>query len=296
LLNTKDSVARAIDLYRQALAADPDDARAWAGLSRAYATQAGYGYASVHEANRNAKAAAERALALDDNLAEAHDVMGWVYVSFEFRWDDAGKAFRKACALAPGDSRMLSGLAAYEVVCGRPDEANRLAQKAIELDPLNPQAHLFRGRIEMWSGRLDEAHESHSKALELSPGITSVHAINGVVYMLQGRLDEALVESKKEGSAGYRNCALAMVYHALGRALQSDEAMEALIQEGEQWGIQIALVHAYRGESDAAFEWLERSYTLRDSGIPGVRVNPVLTNLHDDPRWPKFLEKIGLTT
>jgi len=94
--------------------------------------------------------------------------------------------------------------------------------------------------------------------------------------------------------AGYHWCALAIVQHALGRPEDSDRALLNLIGEGEQWGIQIAHVYAMRGETDKAFEWLERSYELRDAGIPLTKVATFLKSLHSDPRWPVFLKKIGL--
>jgi hypothetical protein len=97
-----------------------------------------------------------------------------------------------------------------------------------------------------------------------------------------------------EKLAGYRNCGLASVYHALGRKQESDSALEDLIANGERWGFQIAIVYAFREERDKAFEWLEKSFTVRDSGIPFTRVHPCLKNLHSDHRWPVFIKKIGL--
>ena len=76
---------------------------------------------------------------------------------------------------------------------------------------------------------------------------------------------------------------------------ESDEALAMLLAQGEEWGFQIAVAHACRGESDEAFKWLERAYELRDSGIPATKMLPMLASLHSDPRWPRFLEKIGMT-
>ena len=84
-----------------------------------------------------------------------------------------------------------------------------------------------------------------------------------------------------------------MVYHAMGEKGKSENTMEELLGEGDQWGFQFAIVYAYRNEPDKAFEWLERGATLRDAGIPAAKVSPLFENLHPDPRWPVFLKKIG---
>ncbi|HUU44962.1 MAG TPA: hypothetical protein VM118_04450, partial [Acidobacteriota bacterium] len=163
------------------------------------------------------------------------------------------------------------------------------------LDPLNPRVHLSRARIESWANRHDAARDSYAKALELSPGITSAHAGIATQYMLEGRLEDALAESNGEESTGYRSCAQSMIYHALGRTRESDEALAALKKEGKEWSYQIAMVSAYRGECDEAFAWLEQACALRDPGVQSVKVQRVFAGLHDDPRWPELLKKIGLT-
>jgi len=170
-----------------------------------------------------------------------------------------------------------------------------LSKLAVELDPLNPETHLNYEKILFWAGHLDKAGDVLKRALELSPDITGAHLNLSWVLLFQGKLDEALIEAKMEKLAGYRNCGLAMVYHAKGMKHESDSTLEDLIAIGEHWGFQIALVYAYREERDKAFEWLEKSFTLRDAGITWSRVHPILKNLHSDPRWPVFLKKIGLS-
>lgn len=291
---TEEAAFRAEELFRRALAINSDDARAWAGLSRVYAIGAGYGFRDVAEGHALAREAALRALAIDDNLADAHEMMGWIYMSFEFAWDKAEQEFRRAISLAPGDSRMSTGLATIAATRDRAEEASRLARRAVELDPLDPIAHKYLGRIQWWCGQLDAARESYRRALELSPGLTSVHAILAGIDMQQGRLDDAMVEAMKEKKPGYRCCSLAIIHHARGEPAKSEAALGELLKEGDQWAFQFAMVYAFRGENDRAFEWLERAFTLHDSGIHSIRLHDVFTNLHSDPRWPKFLEKIGL--
>ena len=124
--------------------------------------------------------------------------------------------------------------------------------------------------------------------------MVSAHASSSFVLVLMGRLDEALAQAGKEAPSGYLYFASSIAYHALGRKQESEEALRRLLQEGEQWGFQIACAHAFRGEIDQAFEWLERSYITHDSGISLANRHPLLSNLHSDPRWPSFLARIGL--
>jgi tetratricopeptide (TPR) repeat protein len=170
----------------------------------------------------------------------------------------------------------------------------RLSKQAVELDPLNPTAHMIRAGVFTLVDRFEDAEQAYLKTLELSPDMTAVRWMYSTILLRQGRLTEALEMAEKEKLTGYRACALAIVNHGLGRQADSDRALAMLIGEGEQWGIQIALVYGYRGEVDKAFEWLERSYELRDSGMPLTKVSPFLRSLHSDPRWPVFLKKIGL--
>ncbi len=294
LQNTGPALVRAVLLYREAIDKSPDDALAWAGLARAYAFQAFYGHADVAESHKNAREAAERALALDDRLAEAHEVMGLILASLEFRWKEALEAIRKARTLAPGASSPMVTLAVYEGALGRIEDALPLARRAQEIDPLNPSVHVNRGRIEVWASNLEAACEGYQRALELSPGMAAVHSSLGLVYLQRGMGDDAIAEIQKEASPGYREYALAIAYHALAMQAESDAALARLLREGEQWGYQFAVAHAGRGEIDEAFRWLERSYELHDSGIVLVKVTGTLKSLHSDPRWPRFLEKIGL--
>ncbi len=296
LENTGPALARAVLLYRAAIEKCPEDARAWAGLARAHAYQAFYGHAELNESHRSARQAAERALALDDGQADAHDVMGMILASLEFRLQEGLEEVHKARALAPGASGPMVSMAVYEACLGHLEEALRLAHRAREIDPLNPHVHLHSGRIEGWAHQLEVACASYAKALELSPGMASLHAGLGLLLLQRGLRDEALAEMAKEASTGYREYARAIAYQALGMRRQSDEALARVLAEGENWGYQIAAVHASRGEADEAFRWLERSYELHDSGVVLAVTSPIFAGLHSDPRWPRFLEKVGLAS
>lgn len=291
---TKDGLEKAKQLYQQAIEIDPKAARAWAGLSRVAATQAGYGYADVEVAMGEGKAAGLKALALDETLAEAFDVMGWISMAYEHAWVAAGKYFRRAYELEPGNGVVLSGLASYEAYCGDVRVALKLSETAIKLDPLAPEIYHFGAKIQYAAGNLTKAIEYSKRSLELSPGMTSTHAVIAVLLTLSGRTTEALPHLELEAQSGYQYWAKAIVYHALGRQEESDKAMKALLGYGEEWAVQFAGAHSMRGEIDEAFAALESARKHHDSGLSLVKIHPTTKNLRNDPRWQPFLKEIGL--
>jgi serine/threonine protein kinase/Flp pilus assembly protein TadD len=290
----KESLSLAVELYRRAVQLDPQNAQAWAGLSLAYTVRIAYGHANYDDEYMPAREAAEKALALDDQLPAAYNAMSWVFAALELRILEGLPYIQRAYELAPNDSGIVSGISTWELILGNFHRAIDLSRKSLELDPLNPYAYRELGRIFYFSGNLDEGLRTYERALEMSPDMTSVYLGISGIKVLMGEFEEALKAAGKEKLAGYRLCGQAVASYALGRQSDSDQQLKGLIAEGEKWGFQVALVHAYRGESDKAFEWLERSYELHDAGIPLTKVNPFLKSLHSDPRWPVFLEKIGL--
>jgi tetratricopeptide (TPR) repeat protein len=113
--------------------------------------------------------------------------------------------------------------------------------------------------------------------------------------MLQGRLEEALEETLKEEAKGYRFMGLAPIYHAMGEAAKSDEALNEMIDfYAEEGAYNIGFIYAYRGEADKAFEWLEIALENHDAGLGQINTEPIIANLRSDPRWVPFLERIGM--
>jgi serine/threonine-protein kinase len=290
----RESLEKALALYQRILAAEPGNAKAWAGLAQVTATQSGYGLSADRaDVMPTAVAAAQKAVELDDTLADAHATRGWLYMAYEFKWMHAGESFRRAYALAPGNAEVITGLAAYESYCGDVDEGVRLSEKAVALDPLDPSTHIYAAKSYAAARKLEKALDTYGTVLALAPETTSAHAACSYLLSTMGRLEEALEEAKKEPHAGYRNFSLAIAFHGLGRKAESEAALVQLSSD-ERWAFQIASVHAMRGELDQAFMWLDKSYELNDSGLTLTWRHPLLTNLHTDPRWPALLKKIGL--
>ncbi len=131
-------------------------------------------------------------------------------------------------------------------------------------------------------------------ALELSPGQAGAYYAIGVAHLLKGEPEQALQEIQLESTEWYRLTGLVLAYHALGRAEESDAALQELIEKHERgWSYQVAYALAYRGETDRAFEWLERAAEYNDPGLAEISRQSLFSNLYDDPRWLPYLESIG---
>ena len=293
----KANMEKAISYYEQAVKLDPGYALAWAELSRARSRQANAGYLPVDVGFPKAREAAERALALDPNLAEAHLAMGYIKNNYDWDWVGADASLQRALALEPGNAMVIRGAATLAATLGRFEEALSLDRRAAELDPLSASTQNNIGLYAYRSGRLDEAVVAFKRVLELNPEGPVAHSFLGRVYLAESHPQEALAEIERESDTSWRLQGLALVYHALGREKESDAALAELVSKYHaESAFQIAEVYAFRGESDKAFEWLERAYAQRDSGFAELKGDPLLKSLEHDPRYAAFLKKMRLPT
>lgn len=294
-LRTKGDSARAVELLKRALALEEDYAPAWAELSRAYAIQAGSAFAPLDESVASARQAAQRALALDPGEAGAHAIMGWIYMSYGWDWQAADVEFKRALALDPGRAGILNNAATMARALGRIDESIGLLQRAIARDPLQGLLYTSLAMSLMFADRLGEAEDACRKALELQPRAGGQRYLLSRVLLAQGKLEQARQEVEQEVDEGWRLMGRALINHARGRKVESDAALEALTAKFKNdMPFQIAEVRAYRSESDAAFEWLERAKALRDTGFAEFKGDPLFRNLEGDPRYRAFLRKMRL--
>ena len=294
---TAEDSAIAIEAYRAALKLDPSYALAWAGLAIAYARAAGSGWpgTALEEGFRLARKAAEKAMRLAPDISEAHEAMGVFRLTSDFDWKGAEASFARALELSPGNVRVIRDAVDLLRALGRSDEAIALMRQAVELDPLSWSVYRELANCYLGAGRFDEAEAAIRKSLELSPDARMLHFRLSVICLCQGRLDEALKAATRVVHDGFRLLALAMVYHAQGRHVDSDAALEELIETMADTGaFQIAEAFAYRGDRDQAFAWLERAHAQRDAGMHMLREAQSMRGLHADPRWHAFLEKVGL--
>ena len=286
---------RAVSYYEQAIKLDSNYAPAWVGLSRARFRQADRGFISHEEGQRQAREAAEQALALDPSLPEAHALIGQIKRLVDWDWMGANASLQRALALDPGNPAVLFGASGLAGSLGHFEEALELVRRSIALDPLNAATRESLAQVCWAMGRQDEAEANFKKALELNPGLPGDHEWLGLVYLTQGRVQDALAEIEREPIAAFRLQGQAVAYYALGRKKESDTALSELIAKYQTTAaVQIADVYAFRKEPDKAFEWLDRAYVQHDGGVASTKWDPLLKNLRGYPRYIAFLKKLRL--
>jgi TolB-like protein/Tfp pilus assembly protein PilF len=286
---------QAIPALEGALAIDPQFGPAWATLGALYWGQANNSLIPYEEGSRRAREASEKALSLDPDQAEPMSLLGLLDV-IEQRDAVLGlRRVERALELEPHNQRVLSRAANIARQRGRTEQAIHYAEQALRADPLSPNAHAVLGLTYYYAGRLDDAEAMRRKLLALSPGWLSGHYYLGRILLERGDARGALAAIEQEPSPMWRLTGLALVQHALGNRAASDAAV-AELRKIDPVGIayQFAEIHAYRGEIDAAFEWLERAEATHDSGLSDAITNPVMRNLHADPRWAAFLARLRL--
>jgi len=161
-------------------------------------------------------------------------------------------------------------------------------------DPVNARGHRRMGGSYLWGGRLDDAIASFGTALTLSPGQLGAGQMTGIALLLKGEPEAALAAMQQEPGEAWRLIGLAMAHHALGQAAESNAALAKAVEMVEQAAaFNIAFVLAFRGEADRAFEWLDKAVKYNDPGLSQVATTPMFANIHSDPRWLPFLERIG---
>jgi len=291
---TEEGYERAVVAFQAALKLEPGYAPAWDALAAAYMNQAQI-FRDVHEGTALARAAVERAIALDDSFANAHATVGWIRLYYDWDWQGADEAMQRALALEPGNVDSLMGAAALAAVLGRVDEAIELNRRVIEVDPLNRDAHLRLGWDLVSAGRLEEAAATFRHLLDLDPQMPIAHGYLGLIFLLQHQPQMALMEMQKETDPVSREYGNVLALSTLGRKVEADQALTVFIEgHHESWAFLIAAAYAWRGDVDQAFKWLDTAYEQRDGGLTSVLLNPLLASLKSDPRWPAFLDKMGL--
>jgi len=292
----KENVAKAIDFYNQALAIDSNDARAWGKLANAISRQSWQNYVDQNTGYERARHAALKAISEDSTLAVGYLELADIKLYHDFDWRGAEQGYQKALSLEPGNSEIIYGIGDLYQGLGRLEEAVSYTKQTIVLDPLKPLYHMNFGSVQTYAGQLKEGILSYKKALELDPRFQRAHMYQGRNYLLLGKLDMALKEMRLENVEIYKTFGLALAYHALGRKKEADETLKEFTDKYQNnWSYLLAQLHAFRGEKDLAFAWLETAYNKKDSWLYWLKGDPLLKNLKDDNRYLAFMKKMNLT-
>ncbi|HEY2548148.1 MAG TPA: winged helix-turn-helix domain-containing protein [Candidatus Acidoferrum sp.] len=291
----REDLDKALSYAEHAIQLDAGYAPAWAQRSQVLNTLASVALINNSDGFRRSRESAEKAIALDPGLAAGYAALGSVQMKYDWDWTGADASIKKAGLLEPGSAALLGNRANLARTLGRLEEAIGLQRQTIALDPLRGNFHLALG-YELYSvGRYEEAEASLDKAQELNPQLSSLHLTRGKIRFSQGRQREALEEMEKETGGWEKLSGEALAYHALGRPEESDNALKRLIATHQNdCAYQIAEAYAYRGETDKAFQWMDRAIRQRDPGAPELKTNPLMKGLRLDRRYDDLLKKMGL--
>lgn len=294
---TQENVERAVQFFDAAIRDDPANALAHAWLARARLEEAGQGWIPVADGYRAARNAAEVAIAADSNLADGYEALAFEQSAYEWDWEAAGTNYRRALELEPGNADVLRTAALLMMKLGRYDEAIIGLRKAVERDPTAAAAYSNLSYAFGAAGRWRESETAARSALALGPNAILRHFNLARALVFQGKPNEALREVELETKESWRLMGLAIAYHALGRKAESDRALADFEEKYATFSaMQIAEVHAFRGEVDGAFEWLERACRQRDPGVTDLLDDPWLAGMREDPRYVSLLKRVRLTS
>lgn len=298
---TKEGFRKAMEFFEQSIVEDPNFTLAYSGLADSYNLLGFYNFAPPKEAFPKAKEAAQKALKIDDTIAEAYASLAFVQLYYDWDWKNAYENFKKAVKLSPGYPTAHHWYAEYLLVVGRIEEAFVESKRALELDPFSLVINVLLGWAFHYSYQYDQAIEQYLKTLEMDPNFAPAHYFLGLTYVQKAMFDEAIEEFKKAkaifGDSTLTNAAL---WHAKARRGKTDE-VEKVLDEMAKISRQTyfplyykAAIYADVGDNDRAFHWLEKCFEERDMWLALLKVDPIWSNLQSDPRFKELLKKMGL--
>jgi len=291
---------KAIEYFNQAIAKDPNYALAYAGLADSYLLLSAFGAASPSDSLPQAKAAAKRALEIDDTSAEAHTSLGQILLFYDFDFAGSTREFKRAITLNPNYATAHHWYGSGPPTClGEFDRGIAELKRAQQLDPLSLIINADLGGAFVAARRYDEAITQLRKTIEMDPRFYFAHWNLGEALELKGQLPEAVAEYKKAAELDEDPFVLALVGQADAKLGQRDEAIKILSQlerlatKRYVANYSFALMHMALGEKAKAIDWFERAYRDRSSPeIVGIKVDPMLDPLHGDPRFEALVQKV----
>jgi serine/threonine protein kinase/TolB-like protein/tetratricopeptide (TPR) repeat protein len=291
---------RAVAYFNRAIERDPSYALAYAGLADTYALMSDYSIVPPREAMPKARAAALRAIELDEALSEAHTSLAFVRMAFDWKWEEAESDFRRAIELNPNYATAHQWYASYLVQVGRSGEALAEIRRAQELDPLSAIISANAGLYLYYARDYDAAAEQLRKTLEVDEGFGVAHLYLGYAYLQQaGRTGEAVAELQKAaeymGEDPETLSALGHAYAVAGRRADAEAVLSqlrALRERGYVSPYFVAVVYAGLGERDHAFAALEESFRDRHPGMILLKSDPRFDPLRKDARLSGLIRRI----
>ena len=297
---TPQGFERAVQCFQQAVEKDAKYARGYAGLADTYALMSNYNVGPENELMPKARAAALKALQLDEQLAEAHTSLALIKENYDWDWEQAEKEFKRAIELDPNYATAHHWYAEHLAYRGRFEEAFSEIERARKLDPLSLIIAADDGAILYYSRQYDRAIERLRTTQDMDPDFPRARMII-YAYTESGRLAEATAEIEKWRKSDATPYTWALETYAYGRSGKPKEAQETLarLQESVRKGHQeptVMYVIAYAGteQKDKAFNWLNKAAKVHSSVLMSLKVDPIYDPLRSDPRFEEILRRVGL--
>jgi tetratricopeptide (TPR) repeat protein len=289
-------VEKAARLYQQAIDISPDYALAWARLASAYLGEEVLRGPPSEDRNRRVVDALDRAIQLNPKLAWAYYTRAGFQGGVAWNWAAAKADTERIREIDPRFELLPSAFGDIALVFGDVDRAVQLYQNDLERNPLDPHTLESLGDALCAANSFQKCLQVRLNLMQMHPLFGGVNRSVGIARLYLGQFAEALTAMQSEPNEDYRLGGLALVYWALGRRAESDAALNSLADKfAASDAYEVAAVHAYRGEIDQAFQWLDRAYRKHDYGMLSLRTDPLLRNLHGDPRFQALLSRMRLT-
>ncbi len=299
---TRDALDKSIGFFQKAIARDPGYALGYSGLADTYAMLGFRGGLPSKDALSRAKAAALKAIELDDTLAEPHASLAFIAETHEWDWATAEREYKRAALLNAGDARTHNWYAGYLMYVGRFKEGISEAKRARELDPLSlPVNNALAGRL-LAAGRYEEALEQVKKTLQLDPHFAPAHQTMGWAHLHQGQRGDAIQDFQKALQlSGPEDTDLLLdlgfAYATAGNREEAGKILGKLKSLGERGIVpsgSIGILYGALGDLNEAFVWLEKAYEERDPQLTYLKAGRRFEPLRHDPRFRELVHRIGL--
>ena len=301
---TAEGYRKAVEDFQRAIRLDPGYSLAFSGLADAYNLLGSYGEMPMREAKERAKAAAQKAVDLDDQVAEAHTSLGAIIAGYDWEWAKAERHFLRAIDLKPRYATAHEWYSEYLSWMGRHDKAIRAARQALDVDPVSLSANSHVGLALYRARQYDAAIERFRETLHLDRDFADAHVMLGVTLVQTGKYSEAIAAFQRAGVlTGNSPEILGLLGYGYGMAGMKREAQDVL-NELNNLARQNRYVSSFSraticiglGETDLAFKWLEQAYQERLWYLALLAVDPLFDRLRGDPRFTDLVRRMNLTS
>jgi TolB-like protein/Tfp pilus assembly protein PilF len=296
---TAEGMKKGMESFQQAIENDPTYALAYSGLADSYSLLGFWCFLPPKDSFPKAKALAEKALEIDETLAEAHTSLAWIRFVYNWDWPSAESAFRKAVKLNPGYAMAHHWYGAYMSAMGRHDEGLKEMKRAQELDPLSLMINTNIGLIYYFQRHYDKAIEQSKKTIEMDRTFSQAHYQMAKAYGMKGMYKEAIAAARKAYDLGlpWGAAVLGWAYALSGNKDKAKELLHELEEVSRKRYVPLtnfSWLYLGSGNSDRFFEVYEKAYEARDPALPFFKASPECDAVRSDPRFTKLLKKMNL--